>query len=42
MLYLCVAFSLSWAACFIYLLYLDKKEAEIRRRLEARAGNGRD
>ncbi|MBE0535572.1 MAG: CcmD family protein [Phycisphaerae bacterium] len=36
MLYLTLAFTVLWAAAFVYLLTLDAKIRDVRRRLHAR------
>ncbi|MFH1615323.1 MAG: hypothetical protein ABIG61_09605 [Planctomycetota bacterium] len=35
MFYLCLAVSLAWLVCFIYLLVLDSQIRNIRRRIQA-------
>jgi len=39
MLYLSLAFSVLWAAAFLYLLTLDAKIRDLRRRLQVRQAN---
>jgi len=38
MIYLCVAFSCVWLINLFYLFTLDRQVRDLRRRLEARAG----
>jgi len=36
MLYLTLAFTVAWAAAFVYLLTIDARLRDLRRRLQAR------